>query len=272
MIKSTFFLLLSFCFVTAQNKLTNPQIINIITKQSMLIERMAKDKICKTNNIDIINAEIELASSVILFEKNINTLKNIKLPLDIHNKIIEIDLLWIGYKKNILEKGKRSDKKIMRFNDIILSECNKVYQQVLKLSKSSNTYPYNFEDKLFINAITDTYDLKHLSQRLALYYTSYFFKIDKYNPTKFKNIIDTIDEKVAKSVKVKYFNIEATEEIDNLEYEWKTIKNLLITSINNQFISVHSSPKPAIIFEKCNNMLRNSDQLSRVYKAISEIN
>lgn len=106
--------------VFSQKKTTRYQAINTVSKQSILSQRMAKDKIYKTKNRNNSTARTELISSIILFEKNMNTLKNMNSRKDIHKNIIRIELQWLGYKKSILQRAYESDKRIMSFNDIIL--------------------------------------------------------------------------------------------------------------------------------------------------------
>lgn len=261
----------SFVSLFSQKNITRSQAINIISKQSMLSQRMAKDKIYKTNNRDHSIAQIELASSIILFEKNINTLKNMNFSDNIHQNIIAIELQWLGYKKSIIENSFDSEKRIMNFNEFILNECNTVYLKILEDAKKFNSYPYNTKNRSFSEAVINTYDLKYLSQRLALYYTSYFFKVNKFNHQDFQKIIDDIDFKIQKASIIKNTNKNVATQTNELEIEWKNTKILLNSIIQKEFISVRTSPEPVIIFEKCNKLLKSSDQLSRTYKAINVI-
>ncbi len=265
-------LLISISTVFSQKKITNSQALNIISKQAMLSQRMAKDKMFKLHNTKNKDSEIELASSVILFEKNIKTLASIPLDTKIQEQITGLELIWIGYKKNILSKKAQSNKKVMEFNDIILDECNKIYDGILKSAKSENSYPYNSKNKPFTTAVIKTNDLKYLSQRLALYYASYFYKTNTFDNEHLKSIIKNIDQRVAKASKIKNENTHITKNINELELEWNDMKTMLNSVTTNEFISPTNSPKPGLIFEKCNNLLKSSDKLSRVYKRTSEIN
>ena len=97
--KNLIYILLLSCSFSAfsQQKYTNSQAINIVSKQAMLSQRMAKDKIYKVNNINRSVVTAELNSSLILFEKNIETLQNkIELPPVLNKKVNTLDLLWVG--------------------------------------------------------------------------------------------------------------------------------------------------------------------------------
>jgi len=65
--------ILSFTALCAQNKDTS-QALNLVSKETMLIERMAKDRIYLNNGIQVPKATKELNSSIILFERNIEIL------------------------------------------------------------------------------------------------------------------------------------------------------------------------------------------------------
>lgn len=65
--------------------------------------------------------------------------------------------------------------------------------------------------------------------------------------------------------------MDVATQTNELEMEWQKTRTLLKDIAQNNFISMQNSPKPVIIFEKCNEILKSSDQLSRIYKATSLI-
>ncbi len=268
-----YFLVLSIYLpVLSQKKVTNSQAINIISKQAMLSQRMAKDKVYILNRVNgVSNISLELNSSIILFEKNIKTLGSIKLPSNVHKKINTLELLWTGYKENITKSIAKENIKTIVYSDIILEQCNTIYNEILKSSKQENTYPYGSNNDLFIDAVINNNDLKYLSQKLAFYYTSYFYKVNKYKHEEFDKIINDIDFKIKTCSKIKMLNLEIAEKTDELEYDWRLIKEKLTLVLSNKFVSTHSSPTPAFVFENCNKILKDVDQLSRTYKASNDL-
>lgn len=247
--------------------LTKSQIINIISKQSMLIERMAKAKITKSNDPNDSKSEFEIVSSIILFEKNIKFLEQKKYTKTFKSKVIGLKLLWAGYKKTILGTDENTYVDILRYNEIILNECNLLYDELLGVSFNSKTYPFNSKKEGFADAVVNNNDLKYLSQRLSLYYSAYYFRVSKYDNKKFTNIIEEIDLKLSYASSFRDIGSDVISKIEDLENEWTNTKQLLEQVLNNKFISTHTSPQPALIFNNCNNILKKSDQLSRAYKA-----
>jgi len=254
-------------FVNAQ-ELTKSQVINIISKQSMLVERMTKAKIYKAHNIENKTSQFEIASSIILFEKNLKFLNKVHYNSLFKTKVTGIKLLWKGFKKTMFREDDNVYLDLLKFNEILLSECNLVYNELLSLSKSSNTYPYNeAADDYFTNAVINNFELKYLSQRLSMYYAAYFFRISKYNHLKFNEIIEIIDLKMLEVTSLNVGENDTIAKINDLEQEWISTKKILLPVLTNKFISTHSSPNPKLVFQKCNQILKKSDKLSRSFKA-----
>jgi len=266
---SLFFLLITSSFFS-QKKLTTSQAINIMSKQAMLVERMAKDKISTFCKVETLRATKEKNSSLILFEKNINTLYKIELNPQTKSKIDLLELLWIGYKSNIKNKDKASLNKTLTFNKVVLKQCTKIYNSLIVSANQKKTYPYNFKNPKLTSAVIENNDLKYLSQRLSLYYTTYYYKLKPYNSKQFTDIINNIDNRVSKTISLKRYNLEITKKTKDLEYQWSLIKDSLSNTIKDKSINTAKSPKPSTIFRACNKILSSSDKLSRAYKATNE--
>lgn len=259
--------------VFSQGKITIPQAINIISKQSMLSQRMAKDKMYRDNTDTQDDSQKELISSVVQFENNLNSLQSMSLPEEIQQKITHVKLLWFGYRQSVLgDDNEETSIQIMQYNDVILSVCEQIFSNLLKIAKKNSSYPYNTNNAKFSNAYISANNLKHTTQRLSLYYTAYFYKISKYDSDVFEKIISDLETEVIDVSSIKNLNTEYLERTNKIEQEWEAIKTLLIDVRDKKFISVHTSPKPEIIYEGSNKLLKLSDLLGRTYKAINEIN
>jgi len=270
----TFFtILLSFFNSFSQGKITISQAINIVSKQTMLTQRMAKDKIYKINKVNLTKVGFELNSSTILFNKNLSTLTNKSFNSNIDNEVFNLDLLWQGYKTTIdLEDKVKINLKLLRHSSVILNQCNKLYVKLLAKAKKSGIYPYNTKNSTFTQAIINNNDLKYLSQKLALVYTSYYYRNNKYNHKDFIAIVNEIDSKIDICKSISNLNGEIALKTDDLEYNWKTLKDGLTSTVEKRFISSNTSPSPEKIFDLCNLILNNSDLLGRTYKSYNSIN
>ncbi len=268
-----FALLLVSVSLFSQGRITIPQAINIISKQSMLSQRMAKDKIYYDNTSSNGERPKRLISSVVQFENNLNTLRGMKFSDKIERNLTHIELLWIGYEKSIMAKAyEDSSDEIMKFNDVILSVTSEVFDGLLTIAKQKKSYPYNTNVANFSKAYIATNKLKHTAQRLALYYTSYFYKISKYNNAVFEEIVSDIENQIFDINEVKNLNTDYIPRTEKINVEWNKIKESLKDVRAKKFISVHTSPNPETIYEGSNRLLKLSDLLGRTYKAVNDIN
>ncbi|MGY5352439.1 hypothetical protein ACXGQW_07735 [Wenyingzhuangia sp. IMCC45533] len=257
--------------VFSQRAITKSQAINIISKQAMLSQRMAKSKVYKTQRVNITRLNTELNSSVILFEKNIKTLTKAKLPTEIQKKINRLDLLWVGYKANIRSFTSTANSKTSTYSDIVLTECNEIYSDLVASSKINKSYPFNSNNDKFTEAVIKNNNIRYLSQQLAFYYVTYYYKVSKYDNAAFSEIINKIDNCVKACLAIKNVNIQIAEKTDEVEFTWKTMKDELSAILQNKFISTHSSPSPEAIYQKCDKLLSDADKLSRAYKTVNDL-
>lgn len=260
---------LSCVSIFSQGRITIPQAINIISKQSMLSQRMAKDKIY---NAKTSNGTRGLLSSVIQFENNLNSLKSVKVNEGTQSEITHLELLWLGYKMNIEEESNNSNRDIMQYNRIVLDLCTNISTSLLKVAQEKKQYPFNTDNEDFHNAFKATNNLKYAAQRLALYYTAYYYKITKYDNTEFEEIISTIEGEIGKISKIKSTNTEYIGDTNLIESEWTKMISGLTEIRAKKFISVNTSTKPEAIYDASNRLLKLSDLLGRTYKAVNEIN
>lgn len=264
--------ILKICFSFAQNKITISQALNIASKQSMLCERLAKDKVFKITNPNNQNTEQKLGVSLIQFEQNISILNEMDLPNDIHSKITTVEMLWIGYKKNILDKNHSSAIKTMEFNNVMLNNCNDVFKSILTLSEIKNAYPYNSNDIIFPDAYKASNDLKHLTQKISLHYNAYFSKVIAYQPDAFDNIISKINTSIDTIDKFESNDTEIKGKTTLIKKQWNDLKSIIEHVALTKFTTTDNYPKPDYVINESNKILKNVDLLTRLYKAKSDIN
>jgi len=264
----TFFLFFSIAF--SQNKVTISQALNIASKQSMLCERLAKEKIFKVTNPNNLNTEQKLGVSLIQFEQNIALLKETELSENITTNIVTLEMLWIGYRKNILNNDKSSSIKIMEFNNVMLYHCNNLFESLLNFSKKNKSYPYNTSIKELPNAYKASNNLKYLSQKVSLYYNAYYSKIIPYDPLKLTQITQEIDNSITTILKSKKISNSLNKKIENVNLEWDSLKVSIKKATDDKFTNVLKYPKPEYVLAQTTKLLKDDDLLIRLYKETSE--
>lgn len=263
-------LVLSFSFCYAQKKFTISQALNIASKQSMLCERLAKEKVFKVTNPNNFNTERKLGVSLIQFERNISRLKQMELPEETLFLITTTEMLWFTYKKSILNKEHTSTIKIMEYHEVLLSYCEKVFNNILSHTKKNKLYPYNSSSEVFPDAYIACNNLKHLSQKLSLYYNSYYSRVIDYDVENFNAIFSDIDAAIVNINKLKNNNPRILEKTKKIETEWQALKINIQKAHKSNFEIKEDYPKPDYILSKNNELLKDADLLIRHYKEHSD--
>lgn len=265
--------LLIFSVAFSQNKITLSQALNITSKQSMLSARLAKAKIFKATNPSNTNVKQKLGVSLIQFEQNLSILREIDLPKEVHLKVSTVEMLWTGYKKNILNNDRAAVKKTIDFNNVIISYLKDVFKDILLISKASEEYPYNSKLAGFPAAYTASNNLKYLSQTLALYYNAYYSKLLEYDVTVFNDIISDIDKSIDDVQKLNVTSdIQIESKTKDLLSKWMVLKEKIHLVTQNYFVTTTDSHKPEFIFNESDALLKEADLLIRLYKAHNIIN
>lgn len=263
--------ILFFCSAFSQNNISVSQALNIASKQSMLCERLAKEKIFKATNPNNLNTEQKLGVSLIQFEKNISLLKAIKLPENILNKIVTTEMLWIGYRKTILDKDKTSTVKIVEYSNVVLHHSNDLFNHLLELSEENKSYPYNTSIKELPKAYKAANHLKYLSQKVSLYYNAYYSKVIPYDPLKLNQIITEIDNSITTILKSKRISDNVNTKINNVKVDWNHLKMDIERAINDNFTNIVKYHKPEYILTETSKLLKDADLLIRLYRESGEI-
>ena len=270
--KLTLYLFLFICVATfSQSNLTISQALNITSKQSMLCERLAKIKIFKATNPNNLNAGQKLSVSLIQFEQNISILKSINISEEITRKIVTLDMLWVGYKKNILDKDYITSIKTLEFNAVMLYHCNDLFKDLLAISEKEKSYPYNTSSKELPVAYLSTHKLKILSQKVALYYNIYYSNIKNYDSDEFQKIINSIDTEMTTVDTYKETTEYITKKTNAVLLDWKNLKSIILKVMDSKFSNLESFPKPEYILNETNKLLKDVDLLARLYKEHSDI-
>lgn len=261
-----------FCICFSQNTTTLSQALNITSKQSMLCERLAKEKVFKVTNPNYFNPEQKLGVSLIQFERNIARLKEMNLPKDTSFLITTLEMLWFTYKKNILDKDHISTIKTMEYNKIMFSFCEKTFNNLLSYAKKKESYPYNTSINNFSEAYIASNKLKDLSQKLSLYYNVYYSKVNDYDAAYFQSIFSDIDASINSIKKLKDLNPMIKEKTSEIEKEWTDLKLKMKEAVKTNFEAKENYLKPLDILKQNNKLLKDADLLTRYYKEQSETN
>jgi len=256
----------------AQNNTTISQALNIASKQSMLCERLAKEKVFKVTNPNSFNPEQKLGVSLIQFERNISRLQDMPLPEKTLTLIKTTEMLWFSYKKSLIDKDHISTLKTMEYNKIMLSFCEKVFNDILLHAKNNKSYPYNTSKESFPSAYIASNKLKHLSQKLSLFYNSYYSRVNEYNSKDYNAVFSDIDTAMMEIGKLKESSPIISEKTKEIEKEWAALKITLQEVGKSNFEIKEKYPKPEEVLKKNDELLKDADLLTRYYKEQNDTN
>ncbi|RBW54360.1 hypothetical protein DS884_18115 [Tenacibaculum sp. E3R01] len=150
--------------------------INISEKQSMLIQRMAKDYLYALDNPQNKTVLKDLLTSKIIFEKQNQILKNNSSSTLVKNRIEAVENIWDNFKKLIEKKPSYENaKKIINTNTLLLNASEKIALFISGEANQANkeiSHNANFleRDANLKKVIIISGRQRMLAQRLALYY------------------------------------------------------------------------------------------------------
>jgi hypothetical protein len=212
-------------------KLSVSKRINLITFQSMLVQRMSKNYTIISLFKKIPNkSKQQLITDTKLFEDNIDLLLY-NSSGKVNEEIKVLKLLWGNYKKMLLNKKKNETGKVLERNHVLMACCDRVIKQIEKDAQSINQYKtfYLSEEKNNVAFFLYTVGKQRsLTQRISTYLIMSTLDQDKNLSSK----------RLEKAIREYQSNFEklANSELNTAEIEKKisTEINIISTLIEDQ--------------------------------------
>jgi len=253
----TIYLLLSVAFqpFTPANaqQLNTSQAINYAGLQRMLSQRMAKNYILLSQNIDAKAAADELDESAALFEENLFNLTasiNDDKPKKALNKLKRE---WYGFrgfalanadKKNTEQVVKKSSKLLKTAHDLVLS--------IEYTSRANSDHLVNLSGRQ-----------RMLSQRLAmLYYASNSGYREKLFKQEMHKTARQFDQALAKLMKARENTPQINELLQDIANQWRFYKTRFDGSDEGRF-----SPKTIKVVSE--SLLKAMNDITKLYEIVS---
>lgn len=268
----TYLFFLSFSVLFAQNELSISQALNIASKQSMLCERLSKEKIYRSTHPESADNSQKVNLYLVQFERNLSILKEANLPSEVTSKITNIEMLWFGYKENILNEGVASHARTVEFNENMSKFCYGIFDSLLAHAKENNLYPYNASVDHLAEAYVSSNKLKFLSQKVCLLYNAYFSQVIPYESEEFIKNIALIDQCVLNISNVSEVSTKVMAKTNTIKNNWYTLRNNFKTAMASNFLDTKEAIQPEFILNQTDQLLKDADYLTRLYKEVSDLN
>ena len=243
--------------------------LNIAGKQRMLVERIAKDFVYKSLNLQKEKAVKEQTTSVILFEEHLNILNNYAAANDaIKQKLAVVGKGWVEFKEvlNYKTMNQQNAAYVFQESDKILKLCDDVANAIVIhiISKKSSLDKSPLRKELITTHTNSSGKMRMLVQRIALYYICYYNGItQKTHDEELVNTTDFIQFSLNEIKNSPINDQDVNETILNVETEWQTILNAF--QKDNKFDFSNKSITPENMFELSNKLVSKIDKVTLAY-------
>lgn len=173
--------MLSAFLLSAQN-LTINKAINKAGRQRMLTQRMTKDYLMIGAGVKVESAQMELDDAVALFEEQFLELEDFAPTDQIADSLESLNMLWMEFRMEIVSVPDLDDAASMIDKANILLKAS--HQIVVMLQEYSGSKSGNL--------VNISGRQRMLSQRIAMYYTAYYWGVK--DPAVEKNLGKAIKE------------------------------------------------------------------------------
>jgi len=233
--------------------LTINSAINKAGRQRMLTQRMTKDYLMIGAGVKVESAQKELDNAVALFEEQFLELEEFAPTDQIADSLERVNKLWMDFRMEIVSVPDK-EKAVLMINKA--NTLLKASHQVVLLFQE-------YSGAKSANLVNISGRQRMLSQRIAMYYTAYYWGVDDPSILKNFNKSKKEFEDANKTLSNSSLNTEEiTKLLDKVGSQWEFSKKGF--DLNSERLM------PSIIFVTTNSILKKMNTTTGLYENVQD--
>jgi len=236
-------------------EMTNASAINKAGRQRMLSQRMTKDYLLIGAGVKYEDAKKELDGAVALFEEQFLELEDYAPTKEIEDGLSKVGDLWMKFRMKIVSEPDLNDAAtIIKESTVLLKACHAVVGLIESFANVKAAKLVNMAGRQ-----------RMLSQRTAMFYTAYYWKVPDPNIIKdFDKTLNEFEDAQKTLLAAPENTPDITALLNKTKSQWEFAKKGFDLDSGNLM--------PSVVYVTTNSILKKMNKATGLYQKVQEGN